>query len=75
MPHLIKGFGYVKENYPHFVAIALQPWTSFYAEKTTAMKVPSRWQLFICSHFNAKLGKLSKEDARAGQVYWFLPLR
>ncbi|XP_060758794.1 craniofacial development protein 2-like [Neoarius graeffei] len=39
---------------------------SLYDELSNAIKIPSRWLLFVCGDFNAKLGKLSKTDHDAG---------
>lgn len=39
---------------------------SLYAELGSAINIPSRWQLFVCGDFNAKLGKLNKTDKEAG---------
>ena len=39
---------------------------SLYDALSTAIKVPSRWLLYVCGDFNAKLGKLNKSDKDAG---------
>jgi hypothetical protein len=39
---------------------------SLYDELSTAIKVPSRWLLFVCGDFNAKMGKVCKTDKEAG---------
>ena len=39
---------------------------SFYAELSSAINIPSRWQLFVCGDFNSKLGKLRNTDKEAG---------
>ena len=39
---------------------------SLYDALSTAIKVPSRWLLYVCGDFNANLGELSKCDNDAG---------
>ncbi|XP_078682194.1 uncharacterized protein LOC144916745 [Branchiostoma floridae x Branchiostoma belcheri] len=39
---------------------------ALYDELSNAIKIPSRWLLFVCGDFNSKLGKLSKTDHDAG---------
>ena len=37
--------------------------SDFYESLSRAVNVPSRWELFICGDFNAKLGKVSLDEA------------
>jgi hypothetical protein len=38
----------------------------FYAELSSTITIPARWQLFVCGDFNYKLGKLGIADKSSG---------